>query len=611
MKLSPISLAMVPFLSVFSASAAVYQVVDLGEVVDARATYATSVNDQGVSVLNGRQLYSVDIDIDIDVSKIDFDNEIFESILTEEQLSELKNGELTATTHGVLYSFLLGWPEQYRNRNQALAAQIGNLVSRYEFQPVSTTAAFIEQGQGVSLLRFRASDTEIGSDELVLGQNNLNMQVGFTTPSFEYIEFTRTTDPESVEEGDDVPEPTEHSIWQPSGAQRLGVVRVDDQRLTLTPVYSDYGGGLSTAQAINDEGLIIGIGSVDINENFAAAVDENCQGFSAPIENCLHYFHSINSGYINRAMVWQVNDDLSLAEPQILGFLGDKGSNEPHPETELPTIQYSSLAYDVNNNGIIVGVSTYSDSSDIISTESFDRWTNQRITRQDMYSSNRASIFMDGAVQAIFPEDNREWLSSSANAINNNNIIAGFATKIISSQPRSKMFYFDMHNNEIVFPEDFFISANTVPNSINDQGMIVGRTEMVISSVKRQRAFKFNIQDNSFVDLNSYLDCDSAFTLVDATSINNSNEILATAVTEVPLRNSFGEVLTDDDGNPRTEFQARAVKLKPIANGTPSDCGAENEQEYSRKSAAGSLWSTLSLILLLLLRHSRGQKLKD
>ncbi|MCC5825309.1 DUF3466 family protein [Alkalimonas sp.] len=603
MKLSPINLALLPFLTAFSASAAVYQVVDLGEVVDARATYATSVNDQGVAVLNGRQLYSVDIDISI----IDFDDDLFNTILSDEQRAELNSGVLTAETHAILYSFLLNWPTQYNNLNFSLENRIANLVERYGFQPVTTTAAFIEQGQGVELLQFRSTETQIGNDELVTGQNNLNIQVGYATPPFEYIDFTRTTDPESVDDGDEIPEPTEHKIWRPSGALQLGVVRIGNERLTLTPIYSEFGGGLSAALAINDEGMIIGRGSVSVRDNFVTLAEDSCTGFSAPVDNCLHYLHSVSSGYVNRAMVWQLNDDLTISEPQVLGFLGDKGSNEAHPETELPEVQYTSRANGLNNQGVIVGVSTYSDSSDVIRTERVDPWTGFRFTQENMYSSDRASVFMDGQVLPIFPADDREWLQSIATAINNNNIVVGYATKFIASQPRNRMFTYDLATNTIEFPEDFFVSANTVPQAINDQGVIVGRTEAVIASAKRQRAFMYNMADGSFVDLNTYLACDSGYTLVEASSINNSNEILATAVTEVPLRNSFGEVILDEDGNPRSEFQARAVKLKPIANGSPSDCGVENELTYERNSASGSLWSALGLSLLVLWRRNRAR----
>ncbi|MEE2000705.1 DUF3466 family protein [Alkalimonas sp. MEB108] len=606
MKLSPINLALLPLLTAFSTSAAVYQVVDLGEVVDARATYATSVNDQGVAVLNGRQLYAIDIDI----SKIDFDNEVVAAQFSEEQLAQLKSGELTAETHAILYSFLLNWPTQYNNLNTTLENRFNNLVDRYALQPVTTTAAFIEQGQGVELLQFRGTAAQIGNDELVTGQNNQNIQVGYATPPFEYIDFVRTTDPESVDDGDEIPEATEHQIWRPAGAQRLGVVRVGNERLILTPVYAELGGGLSTAQAISDEGLIIGSGSVSARENFVTLVEENCTGFSAPIENCLHYLHSISSGYVNRAMVWQLNSDLTISEPQVLGFLGDKGSNEAHPETELPDIQYSSRANGLNNQGVIVGVSTYSDSSDVIRTERIDPWTGFRFTDENMYSSDRASIFIDGQVLPIFASDDREWLQSVATAVNNNNIVVGYATKFVSGQARNRMFTYDINSSSIEFPEDFFISANTVPQAINDQGVIVGRTEAVIASAKRQRAFMYNMADGSFVDLNTYLACDSGYTLVEASSINNSNEILATAVTEVPLRNSFGEVIVDEDGNPRSEFQARAVKLTPIANGTPSACGVENELTYKRNSASGSLWSAFALSLLVLWRRSRSRSQK-
>src|SRR5690606_16113653 len=111
MKLSRISLAVMPLCSMFSLQAAVYSVVEVGQVETLKSTYAAGINNNGDAVFNGaiQQLRSnvntsgsyTDYQLfnfPLDISLIDFDNETTQSYFTDEQLNDLLNGNVTAET---------------------------------------------------------------------------------------------------------------------------------------------------------------------------------------------------------------------------------------------------------------------------------------------------------------------------------------------------------------------------------------------------------------------------------------------------------------------------------------------------------------------------------
>ena len=87
MKLSCISLAMLPLLSVFSVQAAVYNVVEVGQVDELKSTFAAGINNAGDTVFNGAILTSNSagqagmqlFNFPIDLSLIDFENETVQS----------------------------------------------------------------------------------------------------------------------------------------------------------------------------------------------------------------------------------------------------------------------------------------------------------------------------------------------------------------------------------------------------------------------------------------------------------------------------------------------------------------------------------------------------
>ncbi|OYW90697.1 MAG: hypothetical protein B7Z18_10905, partial [Alishewanella sp. 32-51-5] len=122
MKLSPISLAVLPLLTMFSAQAAVYQIVELDTNNKVRSTSGAAATQQGAVVSNG----STFLDIALDLDTLDFEDEAIKSLLTEEQLENAKNGNIDATVTNILVSYLANNPSV---RNQPIG------ISRIFIQP--------------------------------------------------------------------------------------------------------------------------------------------------------------------------------------------------------------------------------------------------------------------------------------------------------------------------------------------------------------------------------------------------------------------------------------------------------------------------------------------
>ncbi|MDP5035062.1 MAG: DUF3466 family protein, partial [Alishewanella sp.] len=102
MKLSPISLALLPLLTVFTAQAAVYQIVELDTTTKVRSTSGVAATPQGEVILNGSTL----LDFEIDLDEIDFESEIILALFTDEQIEEINNGIFSSTVKSTLINYL-------------------------------------------------------------------------------------------------------------------------------------------------------------------------------------------------------------------------------------------------------------------------------------------------------------------------------------------------------------------------------------------------------------------------------------------------------------------------------------------------------------------------
>lgn len=560
MKLSRISLAILPLLSLCSVQAAVYNVVEIGEVSEVKSTYASAINDAGDTVFNGAiKLQTQDIvgnsvvnyqyfNFPIDLDAIDFDNEDVQALFTDEQLASLLNGNVDNDTLGILL-----------NANPA-SQPIGNALGYLANDGMA--------GNNVVLRDINPPGRT--NSEYLYDINNTGVAVGVASAPFSLESFT----PAATEAE---PEPVARNVWVPETAYQLGMIVQDGLTSIIPAPYQELGGGYTVALGISDTGLIAGYGSTGMTDTSKEAVETACTGDAAPLALCFN-IKAIAGSYQQRAMTWQLQADGSVAEPHIFGFLGDKNSGEAFIGEGVDNITYFSVANDVNDKGIAVGRSIYSDSE---RTERV-RVSNVQIVDQ-IVRAQQASIYVEDQVLPIV--DPLEWLNSDALAVNNNDIIVGYAQKVINSIVRSRMFYHDISTNQTRFVNGFFSSSTTIPKAINDNNKIVGQAEVIIggTTTRRSHGFVYDITMDSFVDLNSLLSCNSPYTIVDATDINENGDIVATAVVKKERRNLVGEVVVDAQGNPELEDLAVAVKLEAIANGEAENC-VTGETEYQRQA---------------------------
>ncbi len=580
MKLSRISLALLPLLSLCSVQAAVYSVVEVGQVEELKSTYAAGINNAGDTVFNGAiklikvndlnqrftdfQLYNFPLDLNL----IDLENETLQSAFTEQQLADLLNGNVTADILNILLNI--------------------NPVS----QPIGDAISFMKNTNGnAQNILLRDSQAKRGNNEYLLSINDAGVAVGFANSTYSYQSFTAA--PTAA-----VPEPATVNLWVPDLPYLSAVIVNNNTVTTITAPYTELGGGFTVARKITNDKRIAGFGSAGMNENIYEAITTSCVGATMPVDLCL-YNNAVGGSYQQRAMVWQLQEDGSVSAPAVYGFLGNKNTGSAHDGEEFDNIIYFSQANAVNSSGIAVGVSMYSDSDRI------ERYQVGNFLVDGIYRQAHASIFVDDQVLPIV--DPKEWflistgvLGSAATDINDNNIVIGYANKVINSSARSKMFIHDYNAGQTRFPTGFFTSSTTVPNAINNSNQVVGNAEVIIggTTIRRKHGFIYDLASDSFSDLNTLVGCNAPYTIVDAVDINDNGVITATALMKKERRDLLGAPVLDSAGNPILEDVSTVLQLQPIANGEAEDCNAD-DREYERQSGAFNVvWLLLGAGLL-------------
>jgi hypothetical protein len=547
MRLSPVVLALLPGLAASSAYAAVYQVQELPEVSSVRSQYGAAINDNGDVVGTTSFIYN----FPIDVSAIDFENASLVAALTAEEIAQAKLGNINNRIQSILLAYL------------------DDNSTDYRVQRISDIQAF--NLSTATQIKVREQATVPTNREYIYDINNSGNAIGVATTTFTQQSFT-------AEATEAIPSPVAVNLWVPDSAHIKSYV-VNGNSTTALPIpYEEYGGGFALAQKISETNYIAGSGSVSMLEATSETIEKTCDGKARPISLCYYSFATSPSvpGYIDRALVWKMNEAGQISAPVQYGILG------PVIENTSENV-YVSRALSVNDSGIAVGYSTYTDEERRILTR-------------------HATVFHEGEVSAVI--DPLEWNSSLATDINNQNIIIGSANTTFNGLPTNRLFVFDYNTKTLTYPNGFFNSSDTNPMAINENNMVVGSADMLPAdgTTRRKVAFLYDIENDSFTNLNALLPCDSAFTLVEAKDINNNNEIIANAVVSVEQRDVKGEVVKDSAGNPVMENVSRAVKLIPVPNGTIESCQVEDGENYERQGGS-STWYSLLLLPLLLLRR--------
>ncbi|MDO6836035.1 DUF3466 family protein [Pseudoalteromonas carrageenovora] len=564
-----------------SATSATYQLSELGTLEDAKYSYVSDVSESGHIIGFANGLYN----LPIDTSYIDFGESVVESAYdSEEAAYELSDKEITFTLDDIDNNDAVSTnPDAHSFMVSFLSSSSLGISTNFEYQKLSSLIGVVfadEQVTEQPLFDIASVDY----DGLTRSTTNIfnavsedGVMVGWGSAPYDKVSFT-------PDDEDDAETWFTHEF-----IERGVVISSSGVQVPLEPEFNEYGGTSRANDIIktNSGYTVVGNASIDIPLEREEDIEDNCDNEDEPTSVCINLLNSnISRGLFNkRAVKWELDESLNITSFEELGLALAPDEDETEDDA------FTSTALAINENGVIVGSS------------------NTRYYKDDDTIITMPVYFKDGAVTDFIDQED-DWISGSAVAINDNDVITGNAVKFIEGTRRSKFFYHDIETGNTVFPTDYFSSSSSYGNDINNQGYIVGEGEVGVSdNTRRKEAFIYKIGEDTITNLNDLLPCydtdgetDYGYTMVEATSINENNEIFGTATKTVEKRDTLGGIETDVNGEIEYESVAIAVKLTPIANGEVENCAAPEAEEYERSSASFP-WYTLLLLPLVGLRR--------
>lgn len=363
---------------------------------------------------------------------------------------------------------------------------------------------------------------------------------------------------------------------------------VDGERIALMPEEDEFG-GVSGAYDISDSGIAAGYSSVRFvggaQDNHDSCIyDENLPEIICDYRVANGYY---DQAYQIEAYLWQLDSNQNVISTFELG----------HP-IELDydsTTQITSQAFAVNDNGYAVG-----SSDNYISVENPSlSYLAEYAAIYTQYSKNDIGI-LDITDRDVYVATSVDTTISRATDINNNNIVIGFASRMINGYFRTKAWYYDIDSPDAQLIElpSFFESSAMTAKSINDSDMVVGEYEWEPrpgTVTRRRHGYVYDIRSDNFVDLNDAIECTDEFDIVEANVIRNDGVILATATTQQSILDENGDPLFDSNGDEITTTVARAIALEPIDGGDYDSCSDSDEAfpKNEREGASFGFWSLL------------------
>lgn len=558
-----------------SALSAAYKLEELGSLEGAKLSYVSDVSESGYVIGLANGLYN----LPIDVSYIDFEDNLIEGAYRdEERRFELIDKEITFTLDDIDNNNAVETnPDAHAFMIRFLSSQSSNP----NYQKVASLVGIkSDRGEVTEQVIFDVESPDY--DGLTRSVSNLYNAisedgVAAAWGSAPYVKTQFTPDGEDEEE----------TFFVRDFISRAMVISNTGIKVPLVPEFADFG-GISTATDIklapNGDYIVVGSVSTGIPLDRQEEIDDNCDGLDEPTSVCVERQNRTSSRgtFDTRAVKWTLDPELNVKSTEILGL-----GLTPEDDDDFA---FSSNALAVNSNGVVAGHS------------------NVRYFDNDNTILTMPVYYKDGeVVEYINQED--DWYSGKSLAINENNVIVGYAQRRIESTPRFKFFYHDIASNSTVFPSDYFSSSSSFANDINDNGFIVGEGETDVTNGQRRReGFLYQIGDDKIVNINDLLPCYEAdgetqfkYNLSEAKQINNDNEIFGVATKTVKKRDTLGGIITDIDGNIEYESVAVAVKLTPTG-GEVDKCPPPEAEAYERQSASFS-WLSLLLIPLVGLRR--------
>ncbi|AAZ27004.1 DUF3466 family protein [Colwellia psychrerythraea] len=582
--------------------AATYEVVDKGNAENLEYTYGKKQNNQGVMAVAGTNIYNFPVQFE-HLSETDFNSirsfalqfHDYQFGLDEiEDFEALKAGNPTAND--------LAWTKLFlQDRNSS--SQNPN----FEYQIVGDTAAMTNLGDGSQSTEMRIFDTGFDGTysagsvitrstvDVIEGVTDSN--IAFGTASAPYLAMPEFTDSSGNLRTHWVREHGQRGFFSPdSGATIYPVL----------PIETRYGGGISAVFDMNENGSAVGYSSYKLSELREEYVLDETGGCAdpgvvddIPYEICVQ---KVQSGmYYIQAFKATLSAD-NLVETEQLGLLVT-----PHVDDNRA---FSSQALAVNNNGVAVGYAHGWDANDVTTP-----------TSTQPLSGSYAVIFKEDELgnKVVFDfnqlhyrfNTNSVFSFSRALDINDNGLAVGYTHEISTSV--KKFFYVDTtvpeSEMELITPKDFFTTSKSTAFAVNSTGIIVGEAEIEshndsTNNPRRTAGFLYDTSNDAPVmtDLNTLLECNSEYNVLNASDINDEGLISATAVIKSDSYDAKGELRLDASGNAIRIDVVRAILLKPITGGVIDDC-SEVEEKVERQGASIGGIAILALFSLLGLRR--------
>lgn len=556
-----------------------YVLEELGNLDYAKHAYVTDANEAGQAVGMAQGVFNIVIDI----AELDFESSAMTTAYrNRERVFENRDEEITFTLDDIENGNINGDAQQFLQDflREYYASSLYQKISGGRVSEFNIAVEYNDSTQERVIYDVEHPDYDGGLTRSV--ENILTsiaedgVKAGWGSAPYTKIQFT--------EDGE-----TESETHYIRDFTRRGFVMTNTgERVDLMPTEATYGGisGAYNIVQVSDGYLVVGETSVSIASDSQESLDESCDGEKVPVEVCHESYVASGSRplYNRHATMWRLDNALNVIETVDLG-LGIV------PDEDEQKRAWRSTALAVNENEIAVGYSV--------------------VRYRDGDSIRQYPVYYkDGNVVEFINE--YDYLSGGrAVAINNSNIITGYASKNIENTARNKFFYHNVATGETTFPTDFFKSSSVVATDINDNGLIIGQGEVETSSSasRRQEAFIYDINKDTFTNLNDLLPCfandgESSFPYVvaEAISISNDGTVYGTATKTVDKRDAQGNVVVDANGKVEQESVVVSVKLKYNAEGVAEKCPEKAQETYERQGAS---FGALGLLLLPLVAIRR------
>ena len=540
--------------------AARYRVVELPVTDKGQSTFPSAIGEDGNIIVNVTGAFNIPIDLDL----LDFDSEALTNVLTDVESARI--GNFNSTDYEIILSLIKA--ADGTQNSQQIANSVGFLASESETTYIPGFDQFSDQD----------NEFTFNSTTLVRDVNDSGFSVGTGEGFYSNLDYT-------LESGENVT-----FVLHDFGIRAF--VNLGNTVVGL-PAPMTSAGGISEAYGINESNQVIGYGSTlivsdSLETSLANCEDDELRG-DVPLESCINSIISSFTGSATsfaqlRGLIWQLDGQGNLLDTKELGILFEPDADDAS--------NYSSQAFAINDNGIAVGVS------------------NGQYTENDVTAvRNFAVIFDQDEIINITPEPDSNVARSSntissAADINNDNFVVGHQVKSVNGTNRRKFFVHDMLLGETTFPNDYFLGSSSIALDINNNGMVVGYGEVDASLTgRRNEGFLYDIAEEQFYGIRELISCDSPYTIVQANSINDNNEIAATALYSGSARDSRGEILLDSAGNEIQVELVTAVKLELIPGGEIDKCDSIIDEINRERQGASVTWMLAFGALILCWRR--------